>query len=139
MALEDPTSGAGYGFGAKLPAADVTTVFNQQAYALDGTVGSDITTTTGTHAIAISGGTTYRVTGALTGNLDITLPMTGNGDSERVWLRFAHTPNGKTITVKEAGGSNVATITTTDEGLEAYWDGTDWRAGMWTSDVNPLA
>lgn len=56
--LTDPTGGLGYAFGARLPSADVSTVFTQQVRAWDIVQGGSYTTT-GNTTVAASGSPTW--------------------------------------------------------------------------------
>jgi hypothetical protein len=70
LVLTDPTGGAGYAFGAKLPSTDMTTIATQQVRAVDGTLGGTYSPTgdlfvdrfratiQGTHSISDGSATT---------------------------------------------------------------------------------
>lgn len=58
MSLTDPTAGLGYSFGARLPSADINTVFTQQVRALDVVQGGSYTLT-GNIVLSQSGSPTW--------------------------------------------------------------------------------
>lgn len=131
----DSTSGAGYPFGARLPAAHESKVVLQ---ALDGKVGAVVSANADT-TVTIANGVTLRITGTMTGNHSLTIPITSLAPVERVYLRFDCNCGGFTYTVKEqTSGNTICTLSATagvKQGFELFWDGTNWRCLNWSSPI----